>query len=56
MPDTIERATCPTCDRPIYRYLTIRAFKSPREPEITSTWWLHEGEQTYACQQPGADE
>jgi RNase P subunit RPR2 len=52
MPDTIERATCPKCDRPILRYVTVRVHKSPLEPETTSTWWLHEHEQTFACEQP----
>jgi RNase P subunit RPR2 len=54
MPDTIERATCPKCGRPILRYVTSRVRKSPLEPETTSTWWFHEDEQTFACQQPGA--
>lgn len=56
MSETIERATCPTCLRPVFRYVTVRVRKSPREPETTSTWWLHEHNKTFACQQPGADD
>lgn len=51
MPDTIERATCADCGRPIYRYVTVRPRKSPLEPETTTTWWFHEGDPTFACDQ-----
>lgn len=56
MPDTIERATCPKCGRPIFRYVTVRVRKSPREAETRSGWWLHEHDKTFACQQPGASD
>jgi hypothetical protein len=55
MPDTIERATCPTCGRPTFRYVTVNVRKSPLEPETIVTWWFHEGEQTFACDQRPAD-
>lgn len=60
MPDTIERATCRTCGLPIIRYVTVRARKSPLEPETFTTWWFHEpGEGqatlTFACDQQPAD-
>lgn len=51
MSDTIERATCSGCGRPIYRYVTVRGRKSPLEAETTASWWFHEGEQTFACDQ-----
>lgn len=54
MSDSVERSTCPKCGRPIFRYVIIRARKSPLEPETSSTWWCHEDEQTFACEQPGA--
>jgi hypothetical protein len=55
MPDTTERATCRTCGRPIFRYVTMLVRKSPGDIERISTWWFHEGEQTFACDQRPAD-
>lgn len=56
MPDTaVERAACRGCGRPIRRYVTVRVRKSPQEPETVTTWWLHEDDQTYACDQRPAD-
>ncbi|MGH9002124.1 MAG: hypothetical protein ACRDYV_03245 [Acidimicrobiia bacterium] len=55
MPDTTEHATCPGCGRPIFRYVTVRVRKSPLEPETSTTWWFHDGDSTYACDQPGPD-
>ena len=55
MPDTVERAICRGCGRPIYRYVTVRVRKAPAEAETTTTWWLHDHEQTFACDQVPAD-
>lgn len=56
MPDTVERATCRGCGRPIYRYVTVRVRKSPGDTETVRTWWFHEHEQSFACDQiPAGD-
>lgn len=54
MPDTKERGTCRGCGRPIYRYVTVVIHKSPQAPETRTTWWFHEDEQTFACDQTAA--
>lgn len=47
----IEHATCRTCGRPIFRYVVTRVRKSPGDVETSRTWWLHEHEQSVACDQ-----
>lgn len=56
MPDGKERAICRGCGRPIFRYVITRVRKSPGDLEVTRTWWFHEHEQSFACDQvPAAD-
>lgn len=60
MPDTIERATCRSCGRPIFRYVTVHVRKSPLVPETITTWWFHEAGEgqttlTFACDQQPSD-
>lgn len=55
MPDTIERHTCPTCGRPTFRYVIERVRKSPGDIEKSTSWWLHESDSTFACDQRRAD-
>lgn len=55
MSETTEQATCRDCGRPILRYVTVRPRKSPRGTETTTTWWIHEHDQTYACNQAAGD-
>lgn len=56
MRDGRERATCRGCGRPIFRYVVERVRKSPGDVVTTTTWWFHEHEQSFACDQvPAAD-
>lgn len=48
MPETIERDTC-SCGRPKYRYVTVTPRKSPLEPQVSTTWWFHEDDGSFAC-------
>lgn len=57
MPDaTVEHATCPACARPVHRYRTLRPGRGPGDVEtVTTTWWLHDDDLTFACDQRPAD-
>lgn len=46
----MERQSCPVCDRPMHRWVTVQTFKAPREPEVAATWWLHDADNTAACE------
>jgi hypothetical protein len=48
--ERMERLECPMCGRPMHRWVTVRTFKAPREPEVAATWWLHDDDNTLRCE------
>lgn len=49
MDERREEDFCEVCGQLIFRYVTVRHFKSPRESEQSATFWFHEHDKTFAC-------